>query len=63
MIWAEKGWAAEEVDQAVFNLDEDHEQDRLSTLRPTPTTYPTTDLGEEIVCATFGMVVDKNVPR
>ena len=55
--WDEQRLQTDGMDEAVFNLDEELQQDgRSSTLRPTPTTYPSTENGEEIVCATFATV-------
>ena len=62
--WEEKRWRANEVEEAVFNLDEEiHHDERSPSLRPTPTTYPSTDTGEDVICATFGSVTDNDTPR
>ena len=62
---SEKRWAQEEVEEAVFNLDEEIPvEDRTATLRPTPTTtYPSTAQGDDVVSCSFGTLHDGGSTR
>lgn len=60
-MWeGEQRWSADEVAEAVFNLDEEVQQDDH---RPHSTIYPSTSHDEDIVCSAFGTVVDNGDAR
>ena len=52
------------VDEDVFNLDEEVQtEDRFATVRPAPTTYPSTSRSEDIITSVFTIAKDGDSTR